>query len=558
MAFAGWALEDGTPVFIDGAPLIAHADPQNPEINVLAVFIEVHTNAAADTDGEPDTPADAPETASDDAEGEPDTFVGTPEMASADPTDDTEEDADTPVGTPKMASADPANDAEGEPTDDKTDAEQDATEADEPAKASLSEGGGATAPEGVVPFSQSALCDGVIVTVRADAGTFPASAMLSVTKVLLDEQGLAEAAVDEVRDDDQNVAARYTFDIRVLDAEGVELQPAEGRTVQVSFAMAEVADENLETNVYHIADDMTAEKLDVTAEDATTAVVETEGFSLYTVELTYNTLQYVLEGGASVPLWEITTAVGLQGEPTGVCISDERLFCAAYEDGAWVIHSLQPFRTEEWMRVEIGGSTFTITVTDATGPVTYLDENGNTQTRNDVTFVSKNSTSWNDGWYAVTENTTIINRVTVTGNVNLILCDGATLTAEEGITVSEGNSLTVRAQGGGTGALYAGTADGDHATCERGCAGASPATPQAPAAAGCSCSAWRTPAARSRCPAARSPATRQPGAAAACTSMSMRASPSPARPTSPGIPGTGPGRTTSTCTGTASSPWRAN
>ncbi len=206
--------------------------------------------------------------------------------------------AESPALTEGDIAAVTANDAEGEPTDDKTDAEQDATEADEPAKASLSEGGGATAPEGVVPFSQSALCDGVIVTVRADAGTFPASAMLSVTKVLLDEQGLAEAAVDEVRDDDQNVAARYTFDIRVLDAEGVELQPAEGRTVQVSFAMAEVADENLETNVYHIADDMTAEKLDVTAEDATTAVVETEGFSLYTVELTYNTLQYVLEGGA--------------------------------------------------------------------------------------------------------------------------------------------------------------------------------------------------------------------------------------------------------------------
>ena len=38
MAFAGWALEDGTPVFIDGAPLIAHADPQIPGINVLAVY----------------------------------------------------------------------------------------------------------------------------------------------------------------------------------------------------------------------------------------------------------------------------------------------------------------------------------------------------------------------------------------------------------------------------------------------------------------------------------------------------------------------------------------
>ncbi len=224
------------------------------------------------------------------------------------------------------------------------------------------------------PFEQSAVLDGVRITVRSEPGTFPTGATLSVASVPLNEQQQAEAAVDEVRAGDQNVAARYTFDIRVLDAAGDELQPAAGCAVSVSFEMAEVADENLETNVYHIADDMTAERLDVTAEDATTAVVETEGFSIYTVEFTYNTLQYVLEGGASAPLAEITTEVGLQGEPTSVCISDESLFCAAYEDGAWMIYSLRPFQTEEWMQVEIGGTTFTIAVTDSSDPVAKIGE----------------------------------------------------------------------------------------------------------------------------------------------------------------------------------------
>ena len=54
---------------------------------------------------------------------------------------------------------------------------------------------------------------------------------------------------------------------------------------------------------------------------------------------------------------------------------------------------------------------------------------------------------------------TINSRVTAFGNVNLILCDSATLTATKGITVSEGDSLTVWAQstGNNMGTLYAGT-----------------------------------------------------------------------------------------------------
>ena len=62
---------------------------------------------------------------------------------------------------------------------------------------------------------------------------------------------------------------------------------------------------------------------------------------------------------------------------------------------------------------------------------------------------------WNAGWYAVTANTTISGRITVSGEVHLILCDGKTLTAKEGITVSSGNTLNIYGQSLGTGALTA-------------------------------------------------------------------------------------------------------
>ena len=58
-------------------------------------------------------------------------------------------------------------------------------------------------------------------------------------------------------------------------------------------------------------------------------------------------------------------------------------------------------------------------------------------------------TAWSDGWYRVSNDVTLSDRVTVTGEVKLILCDGATLTANTGITVEGNNSLTVYAQSTG-------------------------------------------------------------------------------------------------------------
>ena len=69
-------------------------------------------------------------------------------------------------------------------------------------------------------------------------------------------------------------------------------------------------------------------------------------------------------------------------------------------------------------------------------------------------FLSEESTAWTDGQvYSFDRNLTVNERITVSGNVTLILPDGYTLTATKGITVNEGNSLTVNVIGEGTGTL---------------------------------------------------------------------------------------------------------
>ena len=78
--------------------------------------------------------------------------------------------------------------------------------------------------------------------------------------------------------------------------------------------------------------------------------------------------------------------------------------------------------------------------------VSYLDKNGSKQTADNVTVVDGSMTAWSDGWYVVNSPVTIDSRVSVSGEVHLILADGASLTANGGINVAESNSFSVYAQ----------------------------------------------------------------------------------------------------------------
>ena len=88
--------------------------------------------------------------------------------------------------------------------------------------------------------------------------------------------------------------------------------------------------------------------------------------------------------------------------------------------------------------------------------MSYIDANGDEQTCASATVVTENDTAWGasdsqEHWYVVNSNVTINTRVTVTGNVRLILEDGCDLTVNGGITVTGDNSLTICAQSAGEG-----------------------------------------------------------------------------------------------------------
>ena len=90
--------------------------------------------------------------------------------------------------------------------------------------------------------------------------------------------------------------------------------------------------------------------------------------------------------------------------------------------------------------------------------ISYLDKDGQEQICEKCTSVGT-GTAWTSGWYYVGSDITISNRITVTGDVHLILGDGATLSATKGITVETDNSLTIYAQSTGEnmGKLVAGS-----------------------------------------------------------------------------------------------------
>ncbi len=90
-------------------------------------------------------------------------------------------------------------------------------------------------------------------------------------------------------------------------------------------------------------------------------------------------------------------------------------------------------------------------------PVSYREYNAGTFTTKTANVVpltanmtTLNNTGISNGWYAVTEDVTISGRITVSGTVHLILCDGKTLTASSGVSVNSGNTLNIYSQSEGS------------------------------------------------------------------------------------------------------------
>jgi len=311
--------------------------------------------------------------------------------------DETEIAAETVATDAKEAADETEITAEADPA-----AEQEEDPAAEPETAP-------TADPEKPAFSDFEILNGVKITVTAPEGVFPEGSELSVERVPVYAQQMVDIAVEGERESDRNVAVSYTFDIKVLDGDGSEIQPADEQSVTVSFEMAEAADENLEAAVYHISDEGEAEALDTSISGQTVEAV-TDGFSYYTVEFTYNAKTYVLPGDGEVRLAEILEAVGLAGEVSGAQSSNEELFSAAFAGGEWVITSHQSFTTEETLTVTINGINYLIAVTD---PEVYYIWVGSTQvTSSNMDDILKDGGS---AKYFPDINTLLLENPTITG-----------------------------------------------------------------------------------------------------------------------------------------------
>ncbi len=220
------------------------------------------------------------------------------------------------------------------------------------------------------------IIDGVVVNVSAPAGVFPKGAILKVTKVDGDSKKISDEAVTKINDKNKITAKSYTYDIKVYDKDGkTELQPKDGANVNVSFKSAEVADTNLNTEVYHINEEIIPEDKDKTdnkddnlnlakldpnyvvdesrrvklsaeqlivledkdidkaavysssvlsdaIKDNRTAVVESSSFSTYIVNFTYDRMNYHMYNKTSMTAGEIRDLMSKTGPITKVISSD--------------------------------------------------------------------------------------------------------------------------------------------------------------------------------------------------------------------------------------------
>ena len=104
----------------------------------------------------------------------------------------------------------------------------------------------------------------------------------------------------------------------------------------------------------------------------------------------------------------------------------------------------------------------------AQGKTAYYDaaEKNEKECSSDVIDITSDLTEWNSGWFRASGTQTISKRVSVKGEVNLILDDECSLVIPKGIYVPKGAGINIYAKSkNGSGKLYAGTDENGKTTC---------------------------------------------------------------------------------------------
>ena len=265
------------------------------------------------------------------------------------------------------------------------------------------------------------IIDGVIINVFAPEGVFPKGATLNVSKISDESQLEVDNVIDKVNDDSRKTVKSYTYDIKIIDKDGkTELEPKDSKKVHVSFTTPEVSDVNLDTEVYHVTEvdktdeanksanttdsknstdsdkskdsnnssehkkELKAEKLKVLKEDdinegasndstfirdavidENTAVVETDSFSYYTVNFTYESKYYYLYGANKISVDDIRDRVELLGEVTNAVSSDGESLKVTSEGGKYYIEPVGVLNHNVTLTITINGISYEIAIKQA-------------------------------------------------------------------------------------------------------------------------------------------------------------------------------------------------
>ena len=139
-------------------------------------------------------------------------------------------------------------------------------------------------------FQKEKIVDGILISVKADAGVFPNDAKLRVKRLKsYTDKKKVESKIEEKLEEGAELMNSHIFDISILNSEGEEQQPEnEKGDVKVSFERLNILEKGKELAVFHLDEtDAEAEKLaEVEVKEEEKSVeLKAEHFSLFVVSL---------------------------------------------------------------------------------------------------------------------------------------------------------------------------------------------------------------------------------------------------------------------------------
>ena len=215
----------------------------------------------------------------------------------------------------------------------------------------------------IIYEEKSAETGNLKVTVKAQKGVFPEGWHVDIQELDGETQKKADDALNKVRE--KSPSKSLSIDVRILDKDGNEIEPKDGKEVQVSFSSSML--ENSDAKVYHVDDDFMAEELEAKNEGGT-VTAETKGFSVYTIEILTPVLEYEIMAGSVVSINTITQNLGLDRASEAKVLSDELI--VRKREGSLLLKSRYRMKRDETLCLTIKGEVYNITLKNA--PAEYI------------------------------------------------------------------------------------------------------------------------------------------------------------------------------------------